>query len=110
MYFCASCLNGFFTEQRLKQHKDNKCDIMAKINKAEKAKTKFSQIKNQLDCPFVVYADFESILKTVKKEEKKDENGVVISEPEKNTVCYQEHNACSYSFVVVLDLKSINSL
>ena len=51
---------------------------------------KFKNIKNQLPAPFVVYADFESILKRLSDQKK-----------------YQEHLACSYSYQIVSNIDGI---
>ena len=93
-FYCPSCLVGFPSEERLKQHTENKCDIMARVIMPEedKAKTHFAHIGKQLDAPFVCYADFESIVKPINK---------VKGETE----FYQEHEACSYGFVFVSKFK-----
>ena len=48
----------------------------------------FESIHKQVEHPFVVYADFESILRPIDEEKPK-------------TKRYQEHDACSFSYYIV---------
>ena len=48
----------------------------------------FNSIHKQVEHPFVVYADFESILHPINEEKQK-------------TKRYQEHDACSFSYYIV---------
>ena len=50
----------------------------------------FKNIRNQLPEPFVVYADFESILQSMN---------------EKNKI--QEHRACSYAYHIVSNIPGV---
>ena len=59
-------------------------------NHAKNKEMKFKNIKNQLPEPFVVYADFESILQSLN---------------EKNKV--QEHRACSYAYHIVSNIPGV---
>ena len=51
----------------------------------------FKNIKHQLKAPFVVYADFESILSKLDNEDK-----------------YQEHIACSYAYKIVSTIPGVD--
>ena len=53
---------------------------------------RFKNIKNQVKAPFVVYADFESILKHLNDGNK-----------------YQEHIACSYAYQIISNIPGIQS-
>ena len=66
-YFCACCLYGFSREDLLINHKDE-CyginDRATKIQKpAPRENIKFKNYHKQTQVPFVIYADFESIIK-----------------------------------------------
>jgi len=89
-FYCVSCLLGFHSQERLDQHIERKCDIMAQVEIPSKkdAFIKFKSIKKQLDVPFVGYADFESIT------EPEDKNKGRMN-------IYQNHKACSYGIVFV---------
>lgn len=67
-YICNSCLNFFYTEEKLKKHKIickelNKCAIKLpdKSNNIMKFKNHYKKLKNY----FVLYLDLESILRPV---------------------------------------------
>ena len=62
---------------------------------------KFTNIQKQLRAPFVVYADFECILKEMDVET----SSIGISEEgTSKTINYQQHVPCSYSYKVVSDI------
>lgn len=74
-YFCDGCLMYFSSEKSLLQHQSNDCNHVYtttpsnnfRIDKFGKSVPenilKFENFEKQLKVPFVVYADFESILK-----------------------------------------------
>uniref|UniRef100_A0A6P7G7M8 Uncharacterized protein LOC114336797 isoform X1 n=1 Tax=Diabrotica virgifera virgifera TaxID=50390 RepID=A0A6P7G7M8_DIAVI len=76
-YICNGCLLFFKTVEKLNQHEQFDCNHTCtemptcepKINKfGERIMQnilKFENIQNQLSAPFVVYADFESLLKPI---------------------------------------------
>ena len=96
IYFCRFCLHGFSrntTTADLAQHRRADEEMKKKLKEHEKTcfafaaqRTefpedpidKFKNIKKQMQAPFTVYADFESILKHLNDEKR-----------------YQEHVACS---------------
>ena len=96
-YFCRVCLHGFsrsYRAQHQSQHRRTDEEMKKRLKEQERncfaltaQRTEFSEdpvvkfknIKNQLTAPFVVYADFESILTNLSDNNK-----------------YQEHLACSY--------------
>ncbi|XP_074037614.1 uncharacterized protein [Leptinotarsa decemlineata] len=77
MYFCDGCLMYFSDERKLLRHQLNDCNFICttipttqiKIDKCGRAIPenilKFENFERQLKVPFVVYADFESILKPI---------------------------------------------
>ena len=71
-YFCMKCLLHFYSEESLKKHNidypncsSNNNTAETTLPKKEKAFIEFKNHKNKYPCPFVIYADFESILKPV---------------------------------------------
>ena len=66
-YFCDHCLYGFSHEDLLINHKDDCYGINDRATKiqmpAPGEKIKFKNYHKQLQVPFVIYADFESIIK-----------------------------------------------
>ncbi|XP_074026512.1 uncharacterized protein [Leptinotarsa decemlineata] len=76
-YFCDGCLLYFSNEQLLLRHKINDCNHLStttpstnfKVNKYGKTVPEniltFENFEKQMKVPFVVYADFESVLKPI---------------------------------------------
>ena len=77
--------------QKLEDHEKN-CFAFAaqRIKFPEDPVVKFKNVKNQVDAPFAVYADFESILRNLDDDNK-----------------YQEHLACSYAYKIVSNIPGI---
>ena len=105
-YFCRSCLHGFSShsatrgkaqhrrtnedmENRLKEHEE-RCFAFAaqRTEFPDDPILKFENIQKQVQAPFTVYAEFESILKQV------------------SAKC-QEHIACSYAYQIVSSIPGI---
>ena len=90
--FCYNCLNHFSSEKILKKHKDSGCydNPCAKVVLPEPntedcfISYKETMMKKQLKVPFIIYADFEALLKEM------------ISNNQ-----YQQHDACSYGYKLV---------
>ena len=102
-YYCYSCLSGVRTADSLKSHK-NYCNNNAaqRIVLPGQSKTKsgdpnphdltvcqFRNFEKMIPFPYVVYADFESILSKSEK---------TITE---NTFEYQTHEACSFGLIII---------
>ena len=71
-YFCMKCLLHFYSEESLIKHNKDYPNCSSNNNvaklilpKKEQAFIEFKNYKNKFACPFVIYADFESILKEV---------------------------------------------
>ena len=67
-FICDRCLHYFRTEEKLKTHEidctqGNKCKV--KLPTEKEKILKFKNFKNNERVPFVVYADFECLLKPV---------------------------------------------
>ena len=97
----CKCLLFFTSEEKLKEHNDdfincNTHNQPAKLILPEKGKAfvEFKNHKNKFRCPFVIYADFESLLQ---------ENLT-----DYNTEIRHMHNACSYMYNVVSIFDDIN--
>ena len=107
-YFCRFCMHGFsrsYTSQDLAQHRRTDEEMKKKLKDheencfsfaaqrtefPEETNVKFKNVKNQVQAPFLAYADFESILKN-------------LSEPNKS----QEHIPCSYAYKIVSNIPGI---
>ena len=92
LFFCDYCLQYLTSENILKNH----TEVCLKINGTQKVKMPcknknifFMNYHNQLMTPFVIYADFECINVPIK-----EKHG-------KQTVAYQEHEACGYGYKLV---------
>ena len=93
-HFCCYCLYAFITEEILKCHikdcfKINGKQRIIMPKKAEYVKFKNFE-KNKIKSPFMIYADFESIIVP-------EENG----RKNPNAPCTQKHAACSYGYKLV---------
>ena len=91
VFICESCLHYFYEEAKFKKHvedctKVNKnCSV--KVPEEENKFLQFKQFSNKEMVPFVVYGDFESVLKPVEEDGK-------IQEHEALSVGY--YLKCSY--------------
>ena len=92
-YFCKYCLQYFSSERIVVQQKQ----ICLKINGKQTVKLKrgFIEFKNysrQIPAPFKIYADFECILKRVRRNEKTSGS---------YTEKYEDHIPCSFAYRLV---------
>ena len=100
-YYCYKCTHGFTSEKLLLKHtQDIGCHAEARetLPKAEDAHLEFKDYKKGLKLHYAIYADFECVLINVDDEitDEKTEKNI-----EKKTKKYQQHTACSYSYIVV---------
>jgi len=75
MFYCERCLHGFLSQQKLEAHEVdcaqvNECRVtMPKVFEDKSGNkghiVKFKNFGHKTKVPFVVYADFESLLKKV---------------------------------------------
>ncbi|CAG9769955.1 unnamed protein product [Ceutorhynchus assimilis] len=101
-YLCDGCLLYFSSEQKLQAHQEHDCGHVSVqlpstnliTNKyGEKAPEnilKFKNFEKKLKVPFTVYADFETIIEPVEREQKE-------LDPE-NSYTIKTHKAIPYSF------------
>ena len=94
LYFCLNCLNGFDEPEKLEKHKEY-CSEEESIKINMPKPDTFIKFKNYLHAeraPFVVYADFESILKPLE---------ACKPDPNKSyTLKYQKHEPLSFVYYI----------
>ena len=94
LYFCLNCLNGFDTPEKLDNHKEY-CNEEESVKINMPKPDTFIKFKNYLHserAPFVIYADFESLLKPLD-----------ACEPDPNksyTLKYQKHEPLSFVYYI----------
>ncbi len=95
-HFCRFCLHGFTRANLLEAH-EGECYVHGgqKTVFPENTSVEFTSIAKQLKAPFVVFADFESVLEVID-----DQRGG-------NTKKYQHHVACSYMYIIVSDVPGV---
>ena len=98
IYCCKKCLHAYSTKELLAVHAVDCCHIQ-RIKFPRDPRCHFTNIQKQLSAPFVVYADFESILKPVNKGV--DVTQGVSTGTASSTTVYQEHVPCSFAYKVV---------
>ena len=99
-FICSYCLHGCKTKEildrhveRCKMHDAQRVKLPEKNDKKGRDKVKFTKTEYQLRLPFVIYADFESILL---------KHDVCKNNSEKSwTLKYQTHEACGYGLYTV---------
>src|SRR5690606_33577430 len=102
-FFCRRCFCSKESEEKLNEHSvlcsNNDFQKLVlptgevKNGKADNI-VQFTNIKNKLMCPFIIYADFESIL--VELDSKVEKGG-----DESYTIKTQEHKAISFCYQIV---------
>ena len=94
LYFCLNCLNGFDEMEKLEKHKEY-CDEEESIKINMPKPDTYIKFKNYLHgekAPFVIYADFESLLKPLE---------TCKPDPNKSYTCkYQKHKPLSFSYYI----------
>ena len=94
LYFCLNCLNGYDDSEKLEKHKEY-CSEEESIKINMPKPDTFIKFKNYLHAeraPFVVYADFESILKPLE---------ACKPDPNKSyTLKYQKHEPLSFVYYI----------
>ena len=96
-HFCMHCLQCFSSERVLSNHKD----ICIQVNGTQAIKMpnkdnnilKFNNFHKQQPVPFVIYADFESILEKI--------HGCKQDGNKSYTEAYQTHTDCGFGYKVV---------
>ena len=94
MHYCKRCLHGYRTIDALLKH-----DEYCALHEAQKivlpnpsTKLKFEQYCRKMRVPFVIYADFESVIKPI---------NICQSDPTQSyTNRYQKHIPISFCFYI----------
>ena len=97
-HFCERCLHGYSRRELLERHKPEckgllKSPTRTEMPKEGENKMAFQNSHKQMKAPFVVYADFECILKKIETCEQDDKKSF--------TVKTEKHEPCGFSYVVV---------
>ena len=93
-FFCRRCLGHFRTEEKLNRHKQlcTREDFMSVVHVLPEPGTdesfiKFNEFSKTSNAPFVIYADFESILEPIDKQNKQ-------------THYVQQHKVCAAAAIL----------
>ena len=93
-HFCLRCLGNFSSEKGFSRHKelctrDNFMSVLhvLQVPGSKQAQLKFNQHKYCIKAPFVIYADFESILEPCGRQVK-------------NTTYTQQHKVCAAAAIL----------
>jgi len=97
-HFCERCLHGFFKNDLLERHKPEckgllKSPTRTEMPKEEENKMAFKNHQKQMKSPYVVYADFECILKKM--------HGCEPSPEKSFTVKTEKHEPCGFAYIIV---------
>ena len=96
-YFCERCLHIFKREDLLEKHTAdcrgiNQASVATELPESEE-KIMFNNYRKQLKVPYIIYADFESIIHKIQ--------GPNLDTEKSGTKNTAHHEACGYSFIVV---------
>ena len=102
VYCCKRCLHAYSSQELLGDHAIDCCHVQ-RTKSSEDPRCRFTNIQKQLLIPFVVYADFESILQRVNNDEAMEATqGVAVGGDEPTASGpFHEHLTCSFAYMVV---------
>ena len=105
-HFCMFCLQCFSSERVLAKHKSNCLTINGKqaTNMPKKGENvlRFDNFHKQLPVPFIIYADFEAIMKKVQGYKQSEEMEKEKDKDKRSyTEAYQTHEDCGCGYKVV---------
>ena len=89
LYYCRRCLQHFRAQEKLDDHVKSCSKIGAIFPDSKNKFVRFKNLKNKIQAPFVVYADFEAI---------NDKNKI---QEHKTTEILANHEVCSYAYKLV---------
>ena len=97
-HFCERCLHGYTTSDLLERHKPEckgllKTPTRTEMPKEGENKMTFTNHHKQMKSPYVVYADFECVLKKIE--------GCHPAPNSSYTVKTEKHEPCSFSYIAV---------
>ena len=105
-HFCERCLHGYSRRDLLERHKPEckgllKSPTRTEMPKEGENKMAFKNFYKQMKAPYVVYADFECILKKIHTCEPDNKRSF--------TAKTEKHEPCGFSYVVVRSDEQIKS-
>ncbi len=97
-HFCERCLHGYTKKDLLERHKPEckgllKTPTRTEMPKEGENKMEFTNHHKQMKAPYVVYADFECVLKKI--------DGCEPAPNSSYTVKTEKHEPCGFSYIVV---------
>lgn len=97
-HFCERCLHAYAREDLLEAHKPECCGIggtAVRVEMPEEGKNKlsFQNYHKQMPAPYIIYADLEALVNKIE--------GPELNPTKSNTQRTQQHEACSYCYIVV---------
>lgn len=111
-FFCDSCLNYFYSEERFERHYEDECshiytklptlDLVLDAHGQEVRENilKFKNYHRQLVSPFVIYADFESLLKPIQTALPNPKNSFTVTTCEHQPYSFAYYVKCSFDNTV----------
>ena len=97
-YCCKKCLHTYSFPDLIAAHAVDCCHVQ-RTEFSKDPRRRFTNIQKQLPAPFVAYADFEYILKSVNEDV--DVTQGVTTGAGSSTTVYQEHVPCSFAYKIV---------
>ena len=97
-HFCERCLHGYKTRDLLERHKPEckglmKSPTRTDMPKQGENKMSFTNYHKQMKAPYVVYADFECLVRKIATREPDNKHSFTIKT--------EKHEPCGFSYVVV---------
>ena len=97
-HFCERCLHGFSRRELLERHQPEckgllKTPTKTELPKEGENKMAFKNYHKQMKSPYVVYADFECVLKKI--------HGCKPSPQASFTVKTEKHEPCGFAYIIV---------
>lgn len=96
-HFCFRCLNYFIDLYKFEAHKvecNIRNDCVIEMPTTENNKMAFKNYKNQLQVPFIIYADIEALLKSPEQQPNGTDKTIVYQQHEAYNIAY--YFKCSY--------------
>ena len=94
---CKKCLRAYSSPELLETH-SLRCSHLQLSKFPKDSRCRFTNVQKQLPATFVVYADFESVLKPIGDV---DTTQGVTPDVDSEVLPYQVHIACSFSYKIV---------
>ncbi|XP_052209209.1 uncharacterized protein LOC127812725 [Diospyros lotus] len=101
-HFCYNCLQGFESKARVARH-HKKC-LTFPVQRVYLPRTttlKFDAFQKMLKSPFIIYADFETLVHPDSTYKDSDVNVRLLTAKHDSTYIMNHHEPCSYGMVIV---------